>query len=107
MTKIDAEKAHFTMVNIFTTQPEHQQKLFEVMSKGADVMGAHEGCVAVQMHLSNDGTKLITITEWLDQERFDSMRARSDLQSYFREVGGLISSVDPNPCQLTYAHNVA
>ncbi len=107
MNNIDVENAHFTMVNIFTTEPQHQQKLFEVMSKGAEVMGAHEGCVAVHMHLSKDGTKLITITEWLDQEHFDSMRARSDLQSYFREVGSTITSVEPNACQLAYAYSVA
>lgn len=107
MARIPADKSHFTMVNIFDTSPEHQEKLFEVMSKGADVMGAHKGNVGVAMHLSHDGKRLITITEWESKEDFEDMRARSDLQSYFKEVSGIITSVDPNPCRLAYVHDQA
>ncbi|MGW4826639.1 antibiotic biosynthesis monooxygenase family protein [Amycolatopsis japonica] len=106
MTRIAAESAHFTMVNIFHTTPEHQQRLFDVMSKGADVMGRHQGCVSVDMHLSFDGTKLISITEWERKEDFEDMRARSDLQQYFKEVSGIITGVDPTPCRVAYSNDV-
>ncbi|CDR06324.1 antibiotic biosynthesis monooxygenase family protein [Streptomyces iranensis] len=106
MARIPADKAHFTMVNTFHTDPEHQERLFEVMSKGSDVMGEHPGCISVTMHLSHDGKRLITITEWESKEDFDAMRARSDLQQYFKEVSGIITSVDPTPCRVAYSHTV-
>ncbi|MET9341814.1 antibiotic biosynthesis monooxygenase family protein [Nonomuraea sp. NPDC003804] len=107
MTRIAPEDAHFTMVNIFTTTPEHQEQLFDVMSQGAEVMGRHPGCVSVSMHLSHDGTRLISLTEWRTKDDFDAMRARSDLQKYFKEVSGIITSVDPNPCRVAYSSDVA
>ncbi|EME57637.1 putative quinol monooxygenase [Amycolatopsis decaplanina] len=107
MSRIPPDEAHFTQVNVFHTKPEDQQRLFDAMSAGADAMGRHEGCVSVSMHLSADGTRLISITEWKKQADFEAMRARSDLKTYFKEVGGIITAVDPAACRIAYRNQVS
>ncbi|GIM92618.1 antibiotic biosynthesis monooxygenase family protein [Paractinoplanes toevensis] len=106
MSVIPPTDRKFAIVNVFHTSPEHQDRLLELMSGGAVTMGEQPGCVSVTMEVTDDGTKLISTTVWETEADFTAMRARSDLQTYFREVSKIISKVDSMPSHVAYDHIV-
>nr|BBE36481.1 antibiotic biosynthesis monooxygenase [Streptomyces sp. SoC090715LN-16] len=105
MATISAEKDYFTTINVFTTTPEHQQKVLEIISGAEEKMRDFPGFVSASIHVSHDGTQVIGYAQWAKKEDFDGMRARADLQQHFQAVRKLVSSVDPIAARVTYTHD--
>lgn len=107
MATISAKNDYFTTINIFTTTPEHQKRVFEIISSAEEKMHDFPGFVSANIHLSHDGTQVIGYAQWATKEDFAAMRARADLQQHFRAVRELVSSVDPIAARVTYTHDGA
>jgi heme-degrading monooxygenase HmoA len=63
-----------TLINVFTVEPENQDRLIEVWQRSTDEVIRHlPGFVSANIHASLDGTKVVNYAQWESQEAFTSM----------------------------------
>ncbi|MET9341815.1 antibiotic biosynthesis monooxygenase [Nonomuraea sp. NPDC003804] len=104
MATISASDGYYTTISVFTTKPENQQRLFEVISAGEEQLKGFPGLVSGSVHLSHDGTKVVGYAQWEKPEDFDAMRAQPGRQGHFQEVRELVTDVDLIACRVAYTH---
>lgn len=105
MVHISTDDDYYTTITVFTTTPENQRRLFEVIKEGEERLRGFPGLVSAGLHLSHDGTRLIGYAQWEKKEAFDAMRDLPDRQEHFREVHGLVSDVQLISCRVAYTHD--
>jgi hypothetical protein len=54
-----------TLINVFTVEPENQQRLVEAWQRGTEEVMRHiPGFVSANIHRSLDGTKVVNYAQW-------------------------------------------
>ncbi|MER7638324.1 MULTISPECIES: antibiotic biosynthesis monooxygenase family protein [unclassified Streptomyces] len=101
MARISVKDEYFTTINVFSTTPEHQKRLAEIVVEGAEAMKSQPGFVSASIHLSYDGTRVVGYAQWASEDDFHGMRARADLQGHFEEVHEL-GSIESIACRVAY-----
>ncbi len=61
-----------TLINVFTVEPEDQQRLVELWQRATDEVMRHlPGFVSANAHRSLDGTKVVNYAQGESREAFD------------------------------------
>jgi quinol monooxygenase YgiN len=64
-----------TLINVFTVDPTHQQRLVELLIRATEVEVSHApGFVSASLHRSLDGTKVTMYAQWRSVEDYQAMR---------------------------------
>lgn len=88
MTEIVESTDTFTLVILFETVPEHQQKLIDTVTEETrEWIRELPGFVSANLHTSADGTRVVNYGQWESAEaweefandpRYDRLRERID-----------------------------
>jgi len=79
-----------TMINVFTVEPEHQQRFIELLQHVTDdVMGHLTGFVCASVLLSMDGRKVVNYSQWDSQQSLASMLLDPEADACIRELRAL------------------
>jgi heme-degrading monooxygenase HmoA len=88
MTKIVESTDKFTLVILFKTVPEHQQKLIDtIAAETREWIRELPGFVSANLHKSADGTRVVNYGQWesadaweefTNDPRYDRLRERID-----------------------------
>src|SRR5437016_159010 len=103
MATISVDKQLFTLINVFTVEPDNQQKLFEILTDATDIIKEFPGYVSANLHLSNDGKQVINYVQWRSAADFAAMREHPDVQPHFKECRE-IAQVNPIFCRVAFTH---
>ncbi|WP_161630689.1 antibiotic biosynthesis monooxygenase [Amycolatopsis decaplanina] len=87
---------------MFTTTVENRQKLLELLIEGEEELRGFHGLVSANLHLSEDGTRIIGYSQWEDSAAFDRMRAKPDRAGHFAQVRALVTKVELLACRVAY-----
>lgn len=68
MTKITTDNDLVTLINVFTVQPENQQRLVDIFVEAGEAMSKKPGFISANIHKSLDGTRVINYVQWRSQE---------------------------------------
>jgi quinol monooxygenase YgiN len=64
-----------TLINVFTVDPQNQQRLVELLTRATEVSVRHApGFIAANLHRSTDGTKVTMVAQWRSAEEYQAMR---------------------------------
>jgi len=75
MTVIRPGTSLLTLVNVFQTTPENQQKLLDVLTIATEeAMSRQPGFVSANLHRSRDGLRVVNYAQWESAEAFEAMR---------------------------------
>ena len=89
-TEIRPGTALLTLVNVFETTPETQQKLIELLTKETDqVMSRQPGFVSANLHSSRDGLRIVNYAQWESTEAFQAARRNPVCQASMARVAKL------------------
>ena len=103
---IQEGSAIVTLVNVFTVDPNDQQRLVERWQQATEEVIRHlPGFVSANVHRSLDGTKVINYAQWESQEAFDAMRRNPEAGVHLRELGQ-IGTAAPAMCEVVSVHHV-
>jgi heme-degrading monooxygenase HmoA len=85
MTTIAKENKVATLINVFTVEPEDQQKLVDMLIEATEkTMKNIEGFVSANIHKSTDGKRVVNYAQWQSAEAFQAMvkdpRAREHMK---------------------------
>jgi len=76
-----------TLINVFTCEPENQQKLVDAWIKATEeVLGQMPGILSAALHRSKDGTRVVNYAQWRSAEDWNNL-VQAGNASWFREMG--------------------
>ncbi|WP_327581134.1 antibiotic biosynthesis monooxygenase [Nonomuraea sp. NBC_00507] len=105
MATITTDEKHYTLINIFRVTPENQRRMYDIILDATDVITKFPGYVSANVHLSDDGTRVVNYAQWRTKEDFDAMRAHPSVQEHFAACRAL-ADIEPIFCHVEYTHEV-
>jgi quinol monooxygenase YgiN len=96
-----------TLINVFTVEPEDQQRLVEAWQRGTEEVMRHiPGFVSANIHRSLDGTKVVNYAQWESAEAFTASLRAPEVGAYFEELAN-IGTPAPVLCEVVSVHRAS
>jgi quinol monooxygenase YgiN len=87
MSVIEAGAPLVTLVNVFRTDPAHQQRLVDLLIQATqDTMRHLPGYLSANIHRSLDGTHVVNYAQWRSQADFLRMLQDPRVQPHMQRV---------------------
>ena len=104
-TVIRVGSSPITLINVFTVEPDQQQRLVDLLdSATAQVMRHRSGFVSANLHASLDGTRVVNYAQWQDQASFEAMLADPAAREHMDALRGL-ATVEPRLYDVASTHH--
>lgn len=95
MTTTSASAKPVTLINVFTVDPQNQQRLVDLLDRATVTAVRHApGFVSAVLHRSLDGTKVTMYAQWRSVEDYQAMRANPEPLPYLQQALA-IATFDP------------
>jgi quinol monooxygenase YgiN len=96
MTTIATNRQLVTLVNVFTVEPEHQQRLVDLLIEATTaVMNKLPGYISANIHKSLDGTHVVNYAQWRSREDFEAMLRDPEAQKHMQEAYRIAGKIEP------------
>ncbi len=90
MTTISPENDVVTLINVFTVEPEHQQRLVALLVEATEsVMNKRPGYVSANIHRGLDGRHVVNYAQWRSRADFEAMLQDPEARAHMGEVAKL------------------
>ena len=86
MTTIATNNNFVTLINVFTVEPENQQRLVDIFVEAGHAMSERSGFISANIHKSLDGTRVINYVQWRSKEDFEAISNHPDTTSHINEI---------------------
>ena len=104
MVRISQDQDVVTLINVFTIEPEDQQRLVDLLAEATEAtMSGQPGYVSANIHKSLDGTKVTNYAQWRSREAFEAMLAEADARVHMAEAGRLASAFEPQLYEVAFS----
>jgi len=76
-----------TLINVFTVEPENQQKLVDMLTEATEkTMKKIDGFVSANIHKSQDGKRVVNYAQWQSADAFAAMRDDPKAQEHMKPI---------------------
>ena len=90
MTTISTDNKVVTLINVFTVEPENQQRLVEMLIEATETtMKALPGFVSANIHKSLDGVRVANYAQWRSRKDFEAMLKNPDATAHMKPIMGI------------------
>jgi quinol monooxygenase YgiN len=94
-----------TLVNVFTVEPENQQKLIELLQENTgNVICGLDGWISTSLIAAKDGRRVAIYSQWRDLASVAAMRANPDMKAYFPKIAA-IATLDSLAGEVVYSRH--
>lgn len=108
MATISAERGVVTLVNVFTVQPEDQQRLVDLLVEATQTtMNRMPGYVSANIHRSLDGTRVVNYAQWRSREDFEAMLRNPEAAPHMRAAAEIAERFEPHLYEVSFVDEVA
>lgn len=105
LTTISKNANVVTLINVFTVEPENQQRLVDLLVEATDdVMCKLPGFIAANIHKSLDGTKVTNYAQWRSIEDFRAIFKNPEALAHMPAMSQIAKS-DPTLYEVSYTNN--
>ena len=94
MPHISVDPNIVTLINTFTTTPEHREQVMNIIGTVGPLASAAPGWISASVHLSLDGSRIVNYVQWRSVADFEAFVADPRLQAALASLQG-IAEVDP------------
>lgn len=103
MANISTDNDVVTLINVFTVEPENQQRLVDLLVEATEsVMNRMPGFVSANIHKSVDGTKVVNYAQWESREAFEAMLENPEAAPHMQEAGQIAESFEPHLYEVAF-----
>ncbi len=103
MTEISQREDVVTLINVFTVEPEDQQRLLDVLVEATgSVMNKLPGFVSANLHKSLDGMRIVNYAQWRSREAFEAMLDNSEAVVHMKEAGKIEQKIEPRLYEVSF-----
>jgi hypothetical protein len=107
MVSISKDNDVVTLINIFTVDPEDQQRLVDVLVEATQtVMRKREGFVSANIHRSLDGTRVTNYAQWRTRGAFEAMLGDREAAEHMGEAARIAESFEPHLYEVSFVDEV-
>lgn len=93
MTSIHKDSNIITLINIFTVDPQNQQRLVDMLVETTEqIMNIQEGFISANIHKSLDGTKVVNYAQWKSRDAFEKMLNNPKAMIHMNDVLNIAKS---------------
>ncbi|MBE9169703.1 antibiotic biosynthesis monooxygenase [Pleurocapsales cyanobacterium LEGE 06147] len=78
-----------TVINVFTVEPEQQQRIINFLLEHKEIPMKQPGFVSASFHKSLDGTRVINYIQWRDWEALEAAAKNSDFMAMAKQAAEL------------------
>jgi quinol monooxygenase YgiN len=104
-TTIAVTKEVTTLINIFTVEPENQQKLIELLRGNTEsVIAKLDGWISTSFIAAGDRRRVAIYSQWRDLASVEAMRTNPDMAAYFPRIAAL-ATLDSLAGDVVYNHH--
>jgi quinol monooxygenase YgiN len=97
-----------TLINVFTVQPEDQQRLVDVLIDATQtVMRKQQGFVSANIHKSLDGTRVTNYAQWRSREAFEAMLRNPEAAEHMEEAARIAETFEPHLYEVAFVDEVS
>lgn len=97
MTQITQNSDVVTLINVFTVEPQDQQRLVDLLGEATESdIERMPGFVSANIHRSLDGTKVVNYAQWESREAYEAMLESPEAAPHMEEAAGLAVSFEPH-----------
>lgn len=87
MTTISKDNKVVTLINVFTVEPENQQRLVEMLVEATEqTMKNLSGFVSASIHQSADGVRVANYAQWRRREDFEAMQKNPEATAHMKPI---------------------
>lgn len=86
MTTIATNNNFVTLINVFTVEPENQQRLVDIFVEAGLAMTKKPGFISANIHKSLDGTRVINYVQWRSKEDFKAIFNNPEAMAHIKEI---------------------
>src|SRR5262245_76102 len=87
MASISKDSKVITIVNVFTVQPENQQRLLDLLASATEEeICKLPGFVSASFHRSVDGTRVVNYAQWESREAWEAIFQRPEARKHVDEA---------------------
>jgi heme-degrading monooxygenase HmoA len=95
-TTISKDSSVITLINIFTVDPQHQQKLINMLVDATEKTMRHlPGFIAANIHKSLDGKQVVNYAQWRSRKDFEAMLQNPEAIPHMKEIASF-TKFEPN-----------
>jgi len=92
----------FTLINVFSVAPDHQQELANVLIEATEHTMRHlPGFISANIHTSFDGRHVVNYAQWRSRDAFEAMLRHPDARPHMTRAGAL-ASFEPILCEVAH-----
>jgi quinol monooxygenase YgiN len=82
LTNIPPEKDLYTLINVFTVDPDKQQQLVDTLIETTEGwVKSLPGFISASIHKSLDGARVVNYAQWKDKEAFDQFASDPQIRA--------------------------
>jgi heme-degrading monooxygenase HmoA len=87
MTTISKDNKVVTLINVFTVEPENQQRLADMLVEATEkTMKNLSGFVSATIHKSADGVRVANYAQWRSRQDFEAMLKNSEATAHMKPI---------------------
>ena len=87
MVTISKDNKVMTLINVFTVEPENQQKLVDLLIEATEkTMKNIPGFVSASIHKSADGVRVTNYAQWRSREDFAAMLKNPEATAHMKPI---------------------
>ncbi len=87
MVTISKDNKVMTLINVFTVEPEDQQRLVELLIEATEkTMKNVPGFVSATIHKSADGVRVANYAQWRRREDFEAMLKNPEATAHMKPI---------------------
>jgi len=84
---ISKQNKLITLINVFTVQPDQQQKVVDLLLEATEKTMKHlPGFISASIHKSVDGVRVVNYAQWRSREDFEAMRNKTEAQQHMKPL---------------------
>src|ERR1700741_2683029 len=97
MTTIEQNSRYTTLINVFTVDPDRASDLAALLHTATEEVMRHQpGFRSANIHMSNDGTRVVNYAQWDSEEAYRAMLADPSTQEHMTKAAAMTTIVDPS-----------
>ena len=106
MATIEKGGSVLTLINVFTVEPEKQQKLVTLLIAATERTMKHiPGFMSANIHRSLDGKKVVNYAQWESMAAFEAMRKNPKAIPH-KQAAAALAQFEPILCEASDAISV-
>jgi len=87
MTTISKDNKVVTLINVFTVEPENQQRMVDMLVEATEkTMKNIPGFISANIHKSADGVRVANYAQWRSNEDYAAMLKNPEAKTHMKPI---------------------